>query len=257
MELIGMYADAWVSGLLPVAEIGFRGGFVDTVRLCDGPGTTEGEDLVRFLALPIAARIRRLVLGPVGFHSCGQDGVDSQALVRALCEHGSPTLRDLEIIDADYLPAIPKLPALERLTVRDMADMQELFDGLASESLRELRVFGDYIVSSLDGLQCPRLEVLELRTTFTFDDDNEDDEDDEDDKPAKVEMRLRRLTFMPTYDVEETITRLLREPFASTLEEVVICTAADSHRVRAAVAAAAPHIARVVVEPLAPPGGAK
>lgn len=63
-ELVAAHADAWLSGLLPIATIGFRRGFVDTVCLAPpgatgatyyGAAMTGPRELAAFLALPIAA----------------------------------------------------------------------------------------------------------------------------------------------------------------------------------------------------------
>jgi hypothetical protein len=222
-ELLAAHADAWVSGMLARAELGFRRGFIDTVRLWAGRdeedfqgwGSVSATELRSFLRLPIAARVRRLVLGSVGpVHISGNMYCDNTELVGALGESGAPALREIEIDGAyiDTLAPLGTVPALERIVVRGTF-LHVGIGELASTSLRELVLDDADGAGGLDlaAVRCPRLEQLTLRPKYRG--------------PANWldgKLPIRRLVFAPRARVAETITLLAGSPLLAQLEELVV-----------------------------------
>jgi hypothetical protein len=171
-KLLVEHADAWTSGLLPHATIGFRLGFVETLELGGDSGEdrnnfqlvgTAGQpDLRAFVSLPIAARLRRVVLGGAGpVMISGNPYIDDTPLLRGLA--GAAALKDLVIRDAnlDTLTPIEALPALETLTVDGFVnDLKKI----RSKSLRDLAFIGDHPVDfeELATAKLPKLRSLRI-----------------------------------------------------------------------------------------------
>jgi hypothetical protein len=257
-ELVAAHADAWLSGLLPIATIGFRRGFVDTVRLApstaadahtfDGAAMTDRRELAAFLALPIVSRLRRLVLGPVGpIAISGNPYIDNQPLLDALGDSAPARLCDVELLDGNLETLAPLWRlAVERVTTRCFTYR---LGTIASGSLRELRVLQGYGHSDLPFLaqaDCPRLETLEVRTRINDGFQGEIVRFLGAGFPA-----LRHLTFAPTTPAHDTLAFVERSPLLSRLQTLTLGGAAFTAEAVTALVAAAPrfaHLEQLVIE---------
>lgn len=208
------HVDAWLSGQLAHANVGFRGGLVQALEVAmvgSRPDVLRPEALKAFLALPIASRLRRLALQDVGAFVPWYEEhyVDQQPNVVALAESKPSALRELEIVGGRVrdLAPLASLPALERLTLAILEYFQ--VDTLASPTLRELDLQYTGVHGDMRRWSCPALRSLTIGAVDL-------------EGALASELPFTQLTVTAGGPENDVLEQLRRWPSLARLEELVI-----------------------------------